>query len=86
MLAHGSVLLREGFSEAQLADTATDGVAVYSDDGPLGLVQGKHAWLHPLVGHGARAHLIQVTGDPAQGHTLGCNVALSGLGAAIDRL
>ncbi len=32
MLAHGSVLLREGFSEAQLADTATDGAHAPLDE------------------------------------------------------
>ncbi len=32
MLAHGSVLLREGFSETQLADTATDGAHAPLDE------------------------------------------------------
>lgn len=32
MLAHGSVLLREGFSETQLADTATDGAPAPLDE------------------------------------------------------
>lgn len=49
----------------------------------LGLVQPKHGWLTPLVAHGASAVLLRVTGDPARGHTLGVNVAFTGLGDAI---
>ena len=62
-------------------------VAVFADGRSggrlLGLVQPKHAWLAPLVGHGATAVLLRVTGDPERGHTLGVNVALVGLGEAV---
>ena len=58
-------------------------IAVFAGERLLGLVQPKHGWLTPLVAHGASAVLLRVTGDPARGHTLGVNVAFTGLGDAI---
>ena len=58
-------------------------VAVFAGERLLGLVQPKHGWLAPLVAHGASAVLLRVTGDPARGHTLGVNIAFTGLGDAV---
>ena len=58
---------------------------------PIGRLQPKHAaWLTPLVCTGATIHLLRVSGlsRRAQGLpvTLGVNVRISGLGAALDAL
>lgn len=53
----------------------------------LGFVSDKHDWLVPLVEQGARARVLQVTGDgPEEGQYHGLNVAFTGLADAIRKL
>ena len=53
----------------------------------LGSVQSKHLpWLRPLLSAGARVRFLAVSGTTRDEGYLGCNVALSGIGAALPRL
>lgn len=51
----------------------------------LGRLKDKHArWIRPLLWTGrVRVHLLRVTGGTTRKPTLGCNVAISGVGDAI---
>ncbi|MEL7170025.1 MAG: DUF6166 domain-containing protein [Bacteroidota bacterium] len=79
---------RVGFG-VPLSVADEDGLLVVShDDARLGEIQRKHVgWVHPLLdtGGGARVHLTRITGSE-RGYTLGCNIALTGLGGALERL
>lgn len=83
-------LVRDGYRpfEALSVDThSTDGIAVTLGDEPLGSIQPKHVpWARPLVPFGLSVHIARVTGSETGGYTLGCNVVLGGVGAALDRL
>lgn len=65
-----------------------DGLLVVSHDSErLGKIQRKHVgWSRPLLHDtkGAHLYLTRITGSEL-GYTLGCNVALTGVGGALER-
>ena len=61
-------------------------VAVSWSGRPLGFLQSKHGpWARVLVAHGLSAGVLAVTGLDDPKKTAGVNVALVGVGAALDR-
>ena len=82
-------LVRERVSPwASLAlSVERDGLVASHDGERLGRLQPKHdGWVRPLVPFGLTLHLARVTGSDYDGYTLGCNVVLGHVGAAVGRL
>ena len=74
------------WSELALQDTGDGLVALYDGD-PVGEIQPKHlGWVRPLRPFGLKLYLGRITGHERRGYTLGCNVVMGHVGAAVDGL